>query len=106
MTHPLSVEHYATYARARSALRALDLGAPTRPLGWGYRDVVQLLDLLHLDEGITHIFEVDAPRPDLVAGARTAITALTAFGKPPAALDAVVAALDAAYAAELAAQDA
>ncbi|GAB2473475.1 hypothetical protein [Xylanimonas ulmi] len=99
-TRTFGVEHYTAYVTARSALRALDLGAPSTRVAWAYRDVVRLLDDLHTDEGLCHVEDLDAPRPALVEAARAAISRLVTFGKPPDDVAVVVTGLDAAVALE------
>jgi len=97
---PNTPAHHAAYVAARSTLRALDLGAPSRPIGRRYRDVLTLLDQMHPGEG-SHIRAADqVPRRTQAAHARTVIAHLAEHGVPTCAVDAALSTLDDAIAAE------
>jgi hypothetical protein len=97
---PITPAHHAAYVAARSALRALDVGAPSRPIGRRYRDVLTLLDQMHPGEG-SHVRVIDqVPRREQAAQARTAIAQLAEHGVYTMAVDAALAAFADAVDAE------
>ncbi|QAY68795.1 hypothetical protein [Xylanimonas protaetiae] len=103
---PFTAAHREAHRVARSALRALDLGAPSRPAGWRYRDVVTLLDRLDADDGRRRVEPATGTRPELVAAAHAALQRLADLGAPADDVAVVVAALRAAVAGEAEARDA